>query len=541
MKNKSHSVSVKLTAPLVLMGALAVLQFSYLLYDLSVIKQSIEEKTNAVSNIELLSFTLSQRENNLRSLLFEFYVSKDAEIIKSIKKERVNILGTLDKLKTFSHSYLINYDIDTYLSHRGNLVALSDRFISSVIGGNELLIENTFNQWRIKEQHINSLHTDLIGNMYNLNHAFLAELKSSQKSQTTLFSIFILMNLILIGSAYFISRIIVTKPLIELKNATKRMEEGNYDIGISSKANDEIGSLFRSFNSMSKSVHNFNVELESMVDTRTAELELEVAQRKDAEETLQIKMVELERSNRDLAQFAYVASHDLQEPLRMVASYTQLIEQRYAEKLDQDGKEFIGFAVEGAVRMQKLIKDLLEYSRVNRKELDLSAVNIGQTLECIERNLTFLLAQSSGEIQFSEEINEIEVVTDESLLMLLLQNLIANGLKFQKDSPAIITVKVLSNSDHWHVSVTDNGIGIKEEFQARIFKVFQRLHSRTEYEGNGMGLSICHSIAERLGGKIWVDSIFGQGSTFHFTIEKKSLLAIEKENSDAEIYQNIAS
>lgn len=541
LKNKAVSINLKLAIPLMLMGLVAIIQFSYLFYDFSILKGGIEKKVNDISAIELLSFNLHKKENNLRTFLFSFYVSRDVELIKKIKKERESIKEDINKYKGFSTIDNVVYDIDSYLNHREKLSALSDHFIEQISNKrSKAAIENTFNQWRIKEEHISSLHTDLIGSIYNLNFASLDSLKKSQQNQTKLFFAFVVINILLIISAYFITRKYITKPLNDLKKASDSVAKGDYDLEITHHSKDEVGSLFSSFISMSGNVQRFNQKLENMVEIRTSELEKEVQQRTQVEAELRKKMVELERSNRDLTQFAYVASHDLQEPLRMVASYTQLIEQRYGDQLDQDGKDFIGFAVEGAVRMQKLIKDLLEYSRVNRKEPDLELVNFAQSIEYVESNLTFLLQQSDGVLEYSEQCKNIDLVTDESLLILLLQNLISNGLKFQTDGPPRVAVEITDQDNFWKVSVADNGIGIKPEYQHRIFQVFQRLHSRTEYEGNGMGLSICQSIVEKLGGTIWVDSSFDEGSTFSFTIAKKILPVSKGGEGYVQIYQDIA-
>ncbi|MGF1742696.1 ATP-binding protein [Vibrio profundum] len=539
-KMRPYSINLKLTIPLLIMGLVSALQFSYLLNELSNVQQNIERKADAISELELLTFSLNQKENNLRTLLFDFYVSKKPEFLHAIEKERLGIIKVLAELTTLDEFNLIAHDANQYLTHRANLTSLADRFIQNVANGNIAATSNTFQQWKIKEEQMSALHMDFMGSIYNLNHASLRDLKSYLDNQTTLFFVFILINIILIISTFFITRKIIVRPLHKLKHAARSVAKGNYDIDVDHKANDELSSLSKSFASMSKNVKKFNVELECIVEKRTEELNLEISQRKNAEAELRNKMIELERSNQDLAQFAYVASHDLQEPLRMVASYTQLIEQRYSDKLDQDGKEFVGFAVEGAVRMQKLIKDLLEYSRINRKELNLGIVNLAQTLSEIERNLSYLLKSSEGKIEYSEHLTDIDIVTDESLLLLLLQNLITNGIKFQKDSSPIIRIEIDSDKTHWHISVSDNGIGIKEEFQPRIFKVFQRLHSRSDYEGNGMGLSICNNIAEKFGGRIWVESCYGEGSTFHFTIEKKQWLGDERENANVQIYQDIA-
>jgi len=239
--------------------------------------------------------------------------------------------------------------------------------------------------------------------------------------------------------------------------------------------------------------------------------------RRQAEEDLARKADELARSNADLEQFAYVASHDLQEPLRMVAAYTQLLAERYRGKLDENADKFIGYASEGALRMQSLIQDLLAFSRVGRNgsgRVDCNAV--------IEEVLMTLgpAIQESGAVVTHAALPE--VWADRSQMTQVFQNLVGNAIKFRgKEAPAI-SVQAEKAGQQWLFSVSDNGIGIAPQYAENIFVVFQRLHARTEYPGNGIGLAICKKIVERNGGKIWVEAQAGHGSdhgsVFKFTM-----------------------
>jgi PAS domain S-box-containing protein len=241
--------------------------------------------------------------------------------------------------------------------------------------------------------------------------------------------------------------------------------------------------------------------------------------RKRMERALQEKAEELERSNQDLEQFAYVASHDLQEPLRMISSYTQLLGRRYGDKLDADAHEFIRFAVEGSARLQALINDLLAYSRVGTRPRAFAETSMGEVLNRALKNLEIAVEESHARITS----DPMPVVHGDAIqLTQLLQNLLGNALKFRGTKPAAIHVGARrepgSNGRIWHFSVQDHGIGIAPEYFERIFVLFQRLHSREEYPGTGIGLAICKKIVERHGGRIWVESQPGQGTTFHFTI-----------------------
>jgi PAS domain S-box-containing protein len=226
---------------------------------------------------------------------------------------------------------------------------------------------------------------------------------------------------------------------------------------------------------------------------------------------------DLKRSNRELEQFAYVASHDLQEPLRMISSFTQLLAQRYKDKLDQDAHEFIQFAVDGALRMQILINDLLEYSRIETRGKKFSPVGMQTVLDQVIKNINLMIRESKAIIT-SDGLPEI--VADEHQIVQLLQNLLINSLKFCDVSPRVF-ISATEQPDSFLFSLKDNGIGIESEYHEKIFQIFQRLHSRDDYGGTGIGLAICKRIVERHGGKIWVDSGPGKGSVFYFTILKR--------------------
>jgi PAS domain S-box-containing protein len=243
-------------------------------------------------------------------------------------------------------------------------------------------------------------------------------------------------------------------------------------------------------------------------------LALASEERRRSEKILEKQANELARSNTDLEQFAYVASHDLQEPLRMVASYTQLLARRYKGKLDKDADEFIGYAVDGVTRMQHLINDLLAYSRLQIKEKALQEIDCSHVLSKSLTNLQTTLQDSGAS------------VTCENLVQLF-QNLIGNGIKFRGDQKPQIHISAERTNGKWTFAVKDNGIGIDQKYTDRIFAIFQRLHGKQEYPGTGIGLAICKRIVERHGGRIWVESEPQKGSTFYFTIPVRRPQRIE--------------
>jgi PAS domain S-box-containing protein len=259
----------------------------------------------------------------------------------------------------------------------------------------------------------------------------------------------------------------------------------------------------------------------------------DISDRKQAQESLARYAQELERSNQELEQFAYVASHDLQEPLRMVASYMQLLQRRYQGKLDHDADEFIAFAVDGATRMQRLINDLLSYSRVRTRGKDLVTVSSEAALAQALDNLSLFIEDNRARVTHDPLP---AVLADEGQLVQVFQNLITNAVKFHGEAaPEVhIAARRVAESDKgstpmWQFAVRDNGIGIEPQYFDRIFVIFQRLHTRAENPGTGIGLAICKKIVERHGGRIWLESQPGRGTTFFFTLPA----ALTNENESA--------
>jgi len=242
---------------------------------------------------------------------------------------------------------------------------------------------------------------------------------------------------------------------------------------------------------------------------------VDITERKQADEELKSTMIELKRSNQELKQFAYVASHDLQEPLRMVSSFTQLLERKYKNELDEEALEYINYAVDGAKRMQLLINDLLAYSRVNTKGGKLEDVDLEKVLDEVLFNLEILIEENQAVIT-RDPLPKI--CADHRQIVQLFQNLITNGLKYRSDETPQIIISAQKENKYWLFSIADNGIGMDPQYRERIFQIFSRLHTHDEYEGTGIGLAIAKRIIVRHGGRIWVESELGEGSTFYFTI-----------------------
>ena len=244
---------------------------------------------------------------------------------------------------------------------------------------------------------------------------------------------------------------------------------------------------------------------------------LDITERKKAEAILAATMADLKRSNEELQQFAYVASHDLQEPLRMVSSYTQLLADRYKGRLDERADKYIEYAVDGAVRMQRLINDLLDFSRVGTRAMPIETTDCNAVLKEALGNLAAMIDEHRAIITH-EALPSVHA--DASQLVLVFQNLISNAVKFHGVDLPNVHVSAQDQGPEWVFSIKDNGLGIDQKYADKIFLLFQRLHTRQEYPGTGMGLAICKRIIQRHGGRLWFESVPGGGSTFFFTIPK---------------------
>jgi PAS domain S-box-containing protein len=268
-----------------------------------------------------------------------------------------------------------------------------------------------------------------------------------------------------------------------------------------------------------------HANLEEQVKQRTQQLfrvnemlQQEVTERKLMAQNLAAQAQELARSNAELEQFAYVASHDLREPLRAITSYVGLLEADYGDRLDESGREFLGYIQEGAQRMQALVHDLLTYARVGVKRSSDELTDSNEVLNGVLFDLQIAIAESGATITH-DPLPSLYI--ESMLLKTLLQNLLANAIKFRSEAPPRIHLSAFKEGREWHITIQDNGIGIAPKNQERIFEIFQRLHSRSKYPGTGIGLAICKKIVEQHGGKIWVESEIGKGAVFHLKFPQK--------------------
>ncbi|WP_018332643.1 sensor histidine kinase [Actinomycetospora chiangmaiensis] len=297
----------------------------------------------------------------------------------------------------------------------------------------------------------------------------------------------------LVGLLLWLRRAVV-RPTEQLAAEVRDVASGDLQRPIGVRGPREITSLSRDVDAMRRSL------LTEMAAIEQARAELDARGR------------ELERSNSDLEQFAYVASHDLQEPLRKVTSFCQLLARRYGGQLDERADQYIEFAVDGAKRMQVLINDLLAFSRVGRADGPVEVIDSGELLDRAARNLAGALEETGGEITHDDGLPRVQA--EPALLATVFQNLLGNALKFHGEEPPRVHVAAGRDGDRWLLRFTDNGIGIEPEYGEQIFTIFQRLHGKSAYPGTGIGLAMCRKIVEHHGGAIWLEPTPGPGSTF---------------------------
>jgi signal transduction histidine kinase len=330
---------------------------------------------------------------------------------------------------------------------------------------------------------------------------------AAEKSSRTMVAIMIIAAVIIIlaGAALLlVLDRLVSRPVVELAEQVRGVAGGDYERHIASSGSPELAGLAQDVDGMRQKIA---AELSEVREARS--------QVEWINDQLKVQAEELTRSNRDLEQFAYVASHDLQEPLRKVASFCQLLQRRYAGQIDERADQYIGFAVDGAQRMQRLINDLLAFSRIGRLTSGFTDVDLNRVLTEVKSQLE-VRAGADGEINWPE-LPTVE--GEEPLLTTLFVNLIGNALKFRRpDVPPVVRVSAERLDNEWQITVRDNGIGIEPEFADKVFVIFQRLHARDAYEGTGIGLAIVKKIVEYHGGRIWLDLDVEEGTSINFTL-----------------------
>jgi signal transduction histidine kinase len=425
--------------------------------------------------------------------------AKSAARIRKLLPDEQDLLRDLDRVEAAGASWRRDY---------------ADPLIAGITPGDPRPVDRaSANEGKKVFDQIRELFDEQNRNLAAARDQSLTELRRLRSERNWIFSIIVVAILITIGLTLLLVRRLVVRPLDLLRESSRRVAEGDFEHSIPENGPEDLRAVARDVESMRERI------TVALASSREKEQQL-AAQT----EFLDAQAVELRRSNEELEQFAYVASHDLQEPLRKVASFCQLLEKRYGDVLDERGQQYIDFAVDGAKRMQTLITDLLTFSRVGRIGEVQESVSLDTALDKALGNLATAVEESDASIERPAALPEVS--GDPTLLTMLWQNLVGNAIKFKRaDAAPAVTIECEqvrhrddTDEPDWQISVTDNGIGIPAEFADKVFVIFQRLHSRESYTGTGIGLALCKKIVAHHGGSIWIDTTYAHGTRICFTL-----------------------
>lgn len=492
---KPFSVAQKLLLPYVILLVLVLTALVYVFgrgFEELRSLQSASEKLKRQNSI--LNEVNSLRRERQRAILSYRY-DRDPELILFLKRTDNTVSQMVNELqrtaKTRRERELVA-DIklarDTYVPYR-------ESYLRSIQTGDPSKMDLAYTRYLHYVTGLDALFSDitvLTVKSLDRNIVQIGQVRTESLVVVIIFSVAALILIVGFGVA---ARRQFVLPLLQMTKTVNAISKGDLTQRLpESHRPDEVGELARAFNDMSRSLAT-------------------------ARKTLDEKLNELQRSNRDLQQFAYVCSHDLKEPLRMVSLYTQLLRKQSELRLPAESRESLNYIVEGATRMQSLIDDLLVYSRISEGGEAFDMVDLNRIVTTAKEDLRASIDESNTKI-FCDELPEIW--GHPVLLKQLFENLLSNAIKFKGEKTPVIHIRARKEGGHWVFSVSDNGIGFNPEFSEKIFVIFQRLHARNHYPGTGIGLAICKKIVERHGGKIWVDSQPGTGSTFWISLPQRS-------------------
>ncbi len=359
---------------------------------------------------------------------------------------------------------------------------------------------------------LNIFTTRLVNLIYEYEQLILTEKKGHLDASGKLVISGVLLMFILFLALFVVFNLTISKPIKIIMNDLRIIGKGDLSHRIKSTRNDEIGELTQSFNNMMNDLQTLTTSVDKLNNEIKSRIEIEAER-----EIIQKK---LEATNKDLEYFAYMVSHDLQEPLRKIRSFTELLEKHLNENIDEKGKKYIAYVVSSAERMRELIGDILNLSRLTTQNLNPKLTRIENVVENVIEKLSMRINESGAEVEFGELP---ELIVEEGQINILIVNLISNAIKFRRDENPKISIHSEEYTDYWIISIADNGIGMEKQYFDRIFKVFQRLHTRDQYPGTGIGLAMCKKIMDLHQGDIYLESETGKGTTFFLKFPRQPI------------------
>ncbi len=451
--------------------------------------------TSDLQHANALSLQLTILYLNNKNHLLLYRYDKDelhlAHINIMAESKEKKLLALNDK--NLPEKGLLEYNF--LLKNHNEIKLIQRELLTAIEKGNEANIERVFNRYSLKTNKLEAILLDFSSHRFHDLNSALMSFQASNGYYEPLGFFVLILSLLLLLSVFVFYKKSILQPIHELTDSAWKIAQGYLEFKPkTNNRNDEIGQLNMAFCVMTDNLVTANDELEKKVITRTEELE---------------------RSNKDLEQFAYIASHDLQEPLRMIASYNQLLAKRYSDQLDEKAHKYINYAVDGAKRMQSMIHGLLEYSRAGSDELEIKLVDLTHHLDVVLLDLKHKIEESGTQIS-KVELPSLRVNSQQ--ISRVFQNLISNAIKFHNGGNPKIDISVKEASTETVFCIHDNGVGIDEGSYERIFNLFERAHSKSQYPGNGIGLAVSKRLVENHGGRIWLESIRDQGTAFYFSI-----------------------
>jgi signal transduction histidine kinase len=483
----------------------------------------LSAKADTVEQTYMLSQRLGKLQRDVAVSLLTFRFDRQEYQLDQLSWTESKIADALDRLSEIELSEPGSELLSSYLESSIGITSMQTDLIETIRVSDQAEIDQAFDRWAIiSELNEAKLQDVSIFAADSLNQT-LADVRSQRRQLGNVVMAIASFCIVTVFASGIYYRRTIIDPIAKLTDTARNITMGNFenDMKVVAKdRNDELGTLALAFHDMTDNLIEANTNLDRKVEARTSELEREIGERLEVEREILSLNENLVRSNAELEQFAYVASHDLQAPLRTVVGFSKILAEDYGDKLDDEADDLIKRITNAATRMQTLINDLLMYSKVGKNIAGLGPIDSQEILEQVTEELASTI-QESGAVVTHDALPV--VMGDSVLLSQVLRNLISNAIKYCDVSPPEVHVSAQREYMSWIFSVRDNGIGIDPQFSDRIFVIFQRLHNKDQYSGTGIGLAVSKKAVDRLGGKIWVESKQGQGSTFYFTVPLTSM------------------
>jgi signal transduction histidine kinase len=517
------SIQAKIMFPALILMLGLVSALSYMYANLNAEEKLLSAKADTVEQTYMLSQRLGKLQRDVAVSLLTFRFDRQDYQLDQLSWTESEIGDALDRLSAIELSEEGSKLLSSYLESSIGIASMQTDLIETIRESDQAEIDQAFDRWAIiSELNEAELQDVSIFATNSLNQTF-ADVRSHRRQLGNVVMAIASFCIVTVFASGVYYRRTIIDPIAKLTDTARNITMGNFenDMKVVAKdRNDELGTLALAFHDMTDNLIEANTNLDRRVEERTSELEREIGERLEVEREILSLNENLLRSNSELEQFAYVASYDLQAPLRTVVGFSKILAEDYGDKLDDDADDLIKRITNAATRMQTLINDLLTYSRVGKNIGELGPIDSQAVLDHVVEELAVTIEETGAIVTY----DALPVAMGDSVLLSqVLRNLISNAIKYCDEPYPKVHISAKREYLSWVFSVRDNGIGIDPEFSDRIFVIFQRLHNIDNYSGTGIGLAVSKKAADRMGGNIWVESEPGEGSTFYFTVPLTSV------------------